>query len=216
MSLVEGDARGSRGSDVCCRPESWRRGRPRDRRLRGRAEGGLRRLPHGPRGRARRAASGRVRAARPDVPRLPPARRPRLAHPRPRRPARGARAGARDRPLMSLSVGDRAPGFSLPDTDGTQHSLDGVPTVVVFTCNHCPYALAWQDRIAAAARDYVDRGVRFLAINSNDAERYPRDSYQAMQARVAKEDWPLPYLHDESQDVASEFGAQTTPDVFVV
>jgi peroxiredoxin len=117
---------------------------------------------------------------------------------------------------MSLSVGDRAPGFSLPDTEGTQHALDGVPTVVVFTCNHCPYALAWQDRIAAAACDYADRGVRFLAINSNDSERYPRDSYEAMQARVATENWPLPYLRDESQEVARDYGAQTTPDVFVV
>jgi hypothetical protein len=86
----------------------------------------------------------------------------------------------------------------------------------VFTCNHCPYALAWQDRIAQAARDYADRGVQFLAINSNDADRYPRDSYEAMQQRVAAEDWPLPYLHDASQDVARAYGAQKTPDVFVL
>ena len=84
----------------------------------------------------------------------------------------------------------------------------------MFTCNHCPYALAWHDRIAAAARDYPD--VRFLAINPNDAERYPRDSYEAMQRRVAEEDWPMPYLRDESQEVALAYGAQTTPDVFVI
>ena len=58
--------------------------------------------------------------------------------------------------------------------------------------------------------------MRFLAINSNDSERYPADSYQAMQERVRNEDWPLPYLHDESQDVARAYGAKTTPDVFVV
>ena len=57
--------------------------------------------------------------------------------------------------------------------------------MIVFTCNHCPYALAWHDRILDAARDYAGRGVRFLQINSNDAERYPRDSYEAMRARVA-------------------------------
>ncbi len=84
----------------------------------------------------------------------------------------------------------------------------------MFTCNHCPYALAWHDRIAAAARDYPD--VRFLAINPNDAERYPGDSFEAMKQRVAAEDWPLPYLRDEAQEVARAFGAKTTPDVFVL
>jgi hypothetical protein len=88
--------------------------------------------------------------------------------------------------------------------------------VLVFTCNHCPYALAWQGRLDDAARDYADRQVRFLAINANDAGRYPRDSYEAMQARVAAEDWPMPYLRDESQEVARAYGAKTTPDVFVL
>jgi peroxiredoxin len=111
------------------------------------------------------------------------------------------------------AVGDQAPEFTLPDTAGQEHSLT-TPAVVVFTCNHCPYALAWHDRIASAARDYPD--VRFYAINSNDAERYPRDSLEAMRERVQREDWPMPYLHDESQDVARAFGAKTTPDLFVV
>ena len=119
---------------------------------------------------------------------------------------------------MSIDIGDTAPGFELPDTEGEQHSLDGGdgrPTVLVFTCNHCPYALAWQDRIADAARDYAGRA-RFLAINSNDAGRYPADSYEKMQQRVRDEQWPLPYLHDESQQVARQFGAKVTPDVFVL
>jgi hypothetical protein len=107
--------------------------------------------------------------------------------------------------------------FSLPDTNGRLHTLaTGEPTVVVFTCNHCPYALAWQDRIADVARDYGPRGVRFLAINSNDDSRYPADSYAAMQRRVADEDWPLPYLWDETQGVARAYGARVTPDVFVL
>ena len=95
---------------------------------------------------------------------------------------------------MTLSIGEPAPEFQLPDTDDQTWSTsdaDQAATVVVFTCNHCPYALAWHDRIAAAARDYAQRGVRFLAINSNDAERYPRDSYEAMKRRVAAEDWPM-------------------------
>jgi peroxiredoxin len=111
-----------------------------------------------------------------------------------------------------------APSFDLPDTDGKRHTLEGdaKATAVVFTCNHCPYALAWHDRITSAAEDYAGRGVRFLAINSNDAERYPADSYEAMQKRVSEEKWPFPYLHDESQEVARAFGAKTTPDVFVL
>jgi peroxiredoxin len=117
---------------------------------------------------------------------------------------------------VTVSIGVKAPGFELPDTNGALHSPDGAAaTVVVFTCNHCPYALAWHERIMDAARDYAERGVQFLAINSNDPERYPRDSYEAMKQRVAAEQWPLPYLHDASQDVARAYGAQTTPDVFV-
>ena len=117
-----------------------------------------------------------------------------------------------------LSIGDTAPDFQLPDTEGTEHALSNgaQATAVIFTCNHCPYALAWHDRILDVGRDYADRGVRVLAINSNDSERYPADSYQAMQERVRNEHWPLPYLHDENQDVARAYGAKTTPDVFVV
>lgn len=86
--------------------------------------------------------------------------------------------------------------------------------MVVFTCNHCPYALAWHDRIADAARDYPN--VRFLAVNPNDGERYPGDSYEAMKERVARENWPMPYLRDESQEAARAYGAKTTPDIFVL
>src|SRR5690348_1269346 len=96
----------------------------------------------------------------------------------------GSRPRARERgDQMSISIGDKAPEFELPDTDGASWSApngDGATaTVLVFTCNHCPYALAWHDRLAQAARDYAQRGVRFMAISSNDAERYPRDSYDA-------------------------------------
>jgi peroxiredoxin len=116
------------------------------------------------------------------------------------------------------AIGDHAPTFALPDTDGAVHEPSGAPaTVVVFTCNHCPYALAWHERIVGVARDYADRGVRVLAINPNDAERYPRDSLQAMAARVEGGEFEdVPYLRDESQDVARAYGAKTTPDVFVL
>ena len=117
-----------------------------------------------------------------------------------------------------MNIGDAAPRFALPDVHGATHARDphATATVVVFTCNHCPYALAWHDRIADVARDYAGRGVQVLAINPNDAERYPADSLEAMRERVADEDWPMPYLHDETQEVARAFDAKTTPDVFVL
>ncbi|HET6550787.1 MAG TPA: thioredoxin family protein [Solirubrobacter sp.] len=108
--------------------------------------------------------------------------------------------------------------FTLPDTDGTPTPLhvDGAAAaVVVFTCNHCPYALAWHERIQAVARDYAARGVRVLQVCSNDAQRYPRDSPEAMRARVAAGEFATPYLYDESQEVARAWGAKTTPHVFV-
>ena len=116
-----------------------------------------------------------------------------------------------------MNIGDSAPAFTLPATDGSEHSpAADAPTVVVFTCNHCPYALAWHDRILDAARDYAD-SARFLAINPNDAERYPRDSFEAMRERVeADGGWPVPYLHDGDQAVARAYGARTTPDVFLL
>jgi peroxiredoxin len=120
----------------------------------------------------------------------------------------------------ATKVGQPAPALELPDTHGTVHTLPapgGAPaTVVVWTCNHCPYALAWHDRIVQAARDYEERGVRFLAVNSNDAERYPHDSLDAMRERVEAESWPFPYLHDSSQDAARAWAAQVTPHIYVL
>jgi hypothetical protein len=116
-----------------------------------------------------------------------------------------------------IGLGDAAPELELPDTEGKATGLpgDARATVVIWTCNHCPYALAWHDRLTAAAREYADRGVRFLAINSNDAERYPADSPQAMAERYDATEWGMPYLHDASQETARAYGALTTPDIFV-
>ena len=119
---------------------------------------------------------------------------------------------------MTLAIRQKAPTFTLPDTDGREHSLpDGQVAAVIFTCNHCPYALAWHERILQAAHDYAQRGVRFLLVNPNDAERYPPDSYAAMRERVQSAGgWPAPYLRDESQEVARGYGAEATPDVFIL
>ena len=105
--------------------------------------------------------------------------------------------------------------FTLPDTNGNDVTFPEGVCAVVFTCNHCPYALAWHERLLAVASDYEDRGVQTVFINPNDAERYPRDSFDAMRERVEREGWSVPYLRDESQEVARAFDAKTTPDVFV-
>jgi peroxiredoxin len=119
---------------------------------------------------------------------------------------------------MTPRPGDAVPGFTLPDTERVPVSMQtgAAATVVVFTCNHCPYALAWHGRIEAVARDYAGRGVRTLQICSNDAERYPRDAPAAMRARVQAGEFSGPYLHDATQEVARAWGARVTPDVFVV
>jgi peroxiredoxin len=116
------------------------------------------------------------------------------------------------------ALGKPAPVFALPDTEGVTHKPGGAPaTMIVFTCNHCPYALAWHGRIVAIARDYCARGVRVLAINPNDAKRYPRDSFEAMRARVHSGDFDgVPYLRDESQEVARAYDALKTPEVFIL
>ena len=117
-------------------------------------------------------------------------------------------------------LGQEAPPLELPDTGGVTHSLpepgEAPATVVVWTCNHCPYALAWHDRIVAVADEYAGQGVRTLFVNSNDSERYPADSPEAMRERVEREGWTIPYLSDESQAAGRAWGAQTTPHVFVL
>jgi AhpC/TSA family len=117
------------------------------------------------------------------------------------------------------AIGDEIPRFALPDTHGATHAapLDEPPaaTVVVVMCNHCPYVVAWNPRVKAVAEDYLPRGVRFLGICANDVDRYPADAPPRMREFVEYNEWPFPYLYDESQDVARALDAQTTPHVFV-
>ena len=88
--------------------------------------------------------------------------------------------------------------------------------MLVVTCCHCPYVVAWNPRLRAAAEDYAGRGVRFLGIHANDAARYPADSLEAIQRFVRDQSWPYPQLHDEDQSVARALGAEVTPHVFVL
>jgi peroxiredoxin len=118
-----------------------------------------------------------------------------------------------------MPVGTSAPSFSLPGVDGKTWSLssfaDAELLVVVFTCNHCPYAIASEDRLIAIQDDYRARGVRVVAINPNDAQKYPDDSFEKMKKRATDKAFNFPYLHDESQRVARAYDAVCTPDIFV-
>lgn len=118
-----------------------------------------------------------------------------------------------------MPLGTSAPAFSLPNVDGETLTLDSFSDanalVIVFTCNHCPYAVAAEDRLIEIQRDYAERGVQLVAINPNDADRYPDDSFAAMRTRAEDKHFNFPYLHDESQEVARTYDAACTPDIFV-
>jgi peroxiredoxin len=120
---------------------------------------------------------------------------------------------------MSLALDERAPAFTLPGVDGSSHSLDDYADsellVLIQSCNHCPYVLAWEGRMLAIQRDYADRGVRIVAFNSNDASRYAADSFDAMRRRAESEGFNFDYLHDEDQALARALGAERTPEVFL-
>jgi peroxiredoxin len=120
----------------------------------------------------------------------------------------------------TFGIGDPVPSFMLTDTEGERHQVpaEQAPpaTVLIQSCNHCPYVVAWNPRLRAVAEDYAPRGVRFLAIHSNDPARYPADSPERMAQFVREHDWPIPYAFDESQEVARGLGAERTPEVFVL
>lgn len=114
--------------------------------------------------------------------------------------------------------GWKAPGFTLPGTDGCDWSLDQIAgprgTLIMFICNHCPYVQSVLDRIIRDARDLADLGIGVAAICSNDATAYPQDSFDRMVDLARDRALPFPYLHDESQAVAKAYGAICTPDFF--
>jgi peroxiredoxin len=117
--------------------------------------------------------------------------------------------------MAALRLGDPAPSLDLPGIDGGRHALsdyEGKPVAVVFSCCHCPYVVAWEDRLNAAARDYGDRA-GFVAVNSNAG--YLGDSLEDMARRSEEKGFVFPFLYDETQEVAQAYGAARTPEVFV-
>ncbi len=120
-----------------------------------------------------------------------------------------------------LEIGQKAPDFALPGVDGQTHRLsdllrDHRAVAVIFSCNHCPYVRAWEGRMVDLQRVYGARDVALVAINPNDAERYPDDSFDAMKQRAQDEGFNFRYLHDESQEIARAYGAERTPHVYLL
>ncbi len=117
-----------------------------------------------------------------------------------------------------LALGAPLPHFQLPSVDGlviNTHMVKDPVLVIIFTCNHCPYAQAYEDRLVALAQHFDEEGVQFILINSNDSAKYPDDSFEAMKVRYQEKGFQFPYCHDESQEVAKSFGALCTPHCFV-
>ena len=129
--------------------------------------------------------------------------------------------------VMSISafsqgyqVGDKAKDFKLKNVDGKFVSMADYPNAkgfaVIFTCNHCPYAQAYQDRIIQLDKKYKALNYPLLAISSSDPSIVPDDAYDQMVKRAKEKSYTFPYLFDENQDVMHQFGAQRTPHVFLL
>lgn len=121
---------------------------------------------------------------------------------------------------QTLKVGQPAPGFRLPATDGKTYGFDDFSGkkafVIAFTCNHCPYAQANEERFNALAKEFQEKGAAFLAINANDDASYPEDSFENMKLRAREKKYAYPYLHDADQAIAKAYGAVCTPHYFLV
>ncbi len=123
-------------------------------------------------------------------------------------------------PSMMIPLGTKAPDFRLLDVCSDkyvtlQELKSDVATVVMFICNHCPYVKHIQEKLVEVTTKYKEKGIHFIAINSNDVENYPADSPELMKAEAEKHRYPFPYLYDETQEVAKAYHAACTPDLYV-
>ena len=122
--------------------------------------------------------------------------------------------------LAGYTIGDEATDFSLMDVDGSMKSLGDYPDakgfILTFTCNHCPYSVAYEDRLIALDGMYKEKGYPVIAINPNNPEAYPTDSYDNMIVRAQEKGFTFPYLFDDGQKIYPQYGATKTPHVFLV
>ena len=129
-------------------------------------------------------------------------------------------AFTRENPGVGYAVGDTARDFSLQNVDGKMVSLAGIKDakgyIVVFTCNHCPYAMAYEDRVIELHKKYAPLGYPVVAINPNDKDVQPADSYDNMKKRVKEKNIPYSYLYDATQEIAQAYGAMRTPHVYLL
>ncbi|MCB0736116.1 MAG: thioredoxin family protein [Bacteroidetes bacterium] len=120
----------------------------------------------------------------------------------------------------TLSVGDVAPDFTLKNVDGKKVSLsdynDKKGVILVFTCNHCPFAIKWEDRIIELDKNYAKKDWPVVAINPNDPEVVPNDGPEEMKKRAKEKGFTFPYLFDEGQKIFPKYGATKTPHVFLL
>ena len=120
---------------------------------------------------------------------------------------------------FTLSIGDKAPDFTLAATDGKLYSLkdfnDVKVLVIFFTCNHCPYVIGSDEVTRKTALHFEKHGIKFVAINSNSKNTYIEDSFENMAKRMEKEKFPWIYLHDADQKIALSYGALRTPHFYI-
>jgi peroxiredoxin len=125
----------------------------------------------------------------------------------------------RDVTSEKFPLGSTMPRFDLPNVDGSRvssESLAGTPaTLVVFTCNHCPYVKGSEEMLVSVVKKFLPDGLKVVAINSNDATKYPEDSFEKMKEKAATMSLPYPYLYDEDQSVAKAFDAACTPELYL-
>jgi peroxiredoxin len=123
-------------------------------------------------------------------------------------------------PSNMIPLGTTAPDFNLPDTvSGENKSLKDLKsetaTVIMFICNHCPYVKHINEKLVSLSNGYIDKGITFVAISSNDAVNYPDDSPEKMKETALSLGYRFPYLYDESQDAARAYDAACTPDFYI-